>query len=108
MVNFPDLSSLSNSSGIGEFLSLPNASYPYFWAWIIGGIWMIITMTLYFKEKEKKGFGNILSSMAVSCFAVLVLSLIGTIVGFISVEIMIYILVLGFAIIAVWFFSGKK
>ncbi len=108
MADFPDLSSLSNNSDIGEFLSLPNASYPYFWAWIIGGIWFIITLALYFKEKERKGFGNLLSSMAVSCFAVLILSLIGTIVGFISVEIMIYILVLSFVMIAVWFFSGRK
>ncbi len=108
MVSYPDLSSLSNSSGIGKFLSLPNASYPYFWAWIFGGIWFIIVLTLYFKEKEGKRIGDILSSMAVSSFAIMILALLGTITGFISNEIMIYILVISIVLIAVWFFSSRR
>ncbi len=107
MVSYPDLSSLTNTSGIGGFLSLPNSSYPYFWAWILGGIWLIISFTLYFKEKERKSVGNILSSMAVACFALLVLSVIGTIVGFVSTEIMVYFLVFCFLIIGVWFFTAR-
>jgi len=107
MVSYPDLSSLNETAGIGGILSLPSSAYPYFWAWIMGGLWIIITLSLYFTEREKKGIGNILSSMAVSCLAILVLSTIGTIVGFITLEIMIYILVLSFLIIGVWFFSSK-
>lgn len=105
MVTYPDLSNLSNSSGIGNLLNLPNASYPYFWAWILGGIWFIITSTLYFKEKEKIGKGKMLSSMGVACFAIILLATIGTIVGFIQLEIMIYVLVISLLIIGVWFFS---
>jgi len=108
LVEYPDLSSLNSTSGIGGLLSLPNTAYPYFWAWIIGGIWMIITTSLYFNEKQRKGYGNILSSMAVGCFAILVLSTIGTVVGFITLEIMTYILVVSLLIIGVWFFTGKS
>ena len=107
MVNYPDLSSLTNSSGIGGIMKLPSSSYPYFWAWILGGIWAIMVLTMYFKEKDKIGKGKILSSMAVACLAIILLSTMGTVLGIVSVEIMVYILVLGFIIIAIWFFSTR-
>jgi hypothetical protein len=105
MVDYPDLSNLNSTSGIAGLLSLPSSSYPYFWAWIIAGLWLIITMTLYFTEKTKTGRGKILSSMAVSAFAIIFLSTFGTILGIISSEIMIYLLVFGTVIIGIWFFS---
>ncbi len=108
MVDYPDLSSLSDNPNIGDFLSLPNASYPFFWAWIIGGLWLIITFSLYFGEKEKKISESLLASMAVSCFAIIVVSVLGSIVGFISLEIMVYILVFSIGIIAVWLFTTKR
>ena len=107
MVDYPDLSSLNNQSGIGGILSLPNNSYPYFWAWILAGLGAIITMTIYFKDKEKTGRGKILSAMSVASFTVVLLSAIGTVVGFISVEIMIYVLVISSIIIGIWWFSVK-
>ena len=107
MVDYPDLSNLNNQSGIGGLLSLPNASYPYFWAWILGGIWFILTLSLYFSDKEKIGKGQILSAMSISCFAIILLSAIGTIVGFVSVDIIIYILVISLIIIAVWWYSVR-
>lgn len=108
MVSYPDLSSLNDTAGIGGLLSLPNSSYPYFWAWIMVGIWTILTLTLYFKEKERKGFGYFLSSMSVSCFAIITLATIGNIVGFITLEILVYILILSFLIVGIWFFSGRR
>ncbi len=107
MVEYPNLSSLDNSSGIAGLLSLPNASYPFFWAWILGGIWIIIVLTMYFKEVEKVGKSRILSSMAVASLAILLLSTIGTVLTIVSIEIMVNILVLSMLIIGIWFFSGK-
>ena len=108
MVSFPDLSSLSDNPTIGDFFSLPNATYPFFWAWILGGLWTIITLSLYFSEKEKKTVESMLSTMVVSCFATLILAVLGTIVGFVSLEIMIYFLVFSIGIIAVWLFTTKR
>lgn len=107
MVNYPDLSSLNNESGIAGLMSLPNSSYPYFWAWIFAGIWVIIVLTMYFKEVEKVGKSNILASMAVASFAILLLAVIGTTFTIISVDIMVNILVLTLIVIGIWFFSGK-
>ena len=107
MVDYPDLSSLDSNSGIAGLMSIPNASYPYYWAWIFAGIWSIIVLTLYFKEVEKVGKGKILSSMAVASLAILLLSTIGTVLTIISMDIMIIILVLSFVVIGIWFFSSK-
>ena len=107
MVSYPDLGNLSTNSTIGDLMAFPNASYPYFWAWIFVGLWFIITSTLYFKEKERLGKQKLLSAMSVSCLVILMLSTIGSILGIISLEIMTYILVLSFLIIGIWFFSTK-
>ena len=107
MVEYPNLSNLGNDSGIAGFMALPNSSYPYFWAWILGGIWTIMVLTMYFKEVEKVGKAKILSSMAVASFAILLLSTIGTVLTIVSVEIMVIILVLSMIIIGIWFFSSK-
>ena len=74
---------------------------------MIFGIWTIIVSTLYFSEKEKTGRGKILSSMAVACLAIIILLVIGTILGIISIDIMIYILVSSMIIVGIWFFSGR-
>lgn len=106
MVSYTDLSSLTaNNTNIGEILALPNASYPSFWAWIFAGIWVIFVSTLYYKEKERIGRSRILSAMSISSFVIIVLALLGTVVGFVTLELMIKILVLGIVIIAIWFFS---
>ncbi len=105
MVNYADLGNLSENATIGELMALPNNAYPYFWAWIIGGIWLIMALSMYFSQKEKIGKTNFLSPLAISSFACIILSAIGTLVGIISLEIMIYVLVFGLLIIVVYFFS---
>ena len=102
MVSYPDLSNLNNQSGIAGLLSIPNSSYLYFWARILGGLWFIIK-----SEKDKLGKGKILSSMAVACFVIIFLSTIGTVLGIVTGDIMTYILVLSIIVIAIWFFSVK-
>ena len=106
MVNYPDLSNLSENATIGDFMAFPNSAYPFFWAWIIGALWVIIALTIYYEEKERIGSTNILVALAVSSFACILLSAIGTLLGIISLEIMIYILIFGLLIIVVWIFSS--
>lgn len=105
-VNYPDLSDLANSSTIGDVWNLPTAAYPAFWGWIMAALFFIFTFSMYQAEKRSKGEGKMLSSMAVSALICIVLTVLGSLVGFISLEIMTYILVLGLLIIAIWFFSS--
>lgn len=108
MVKFPDLSNLTGNPTIGDFMAFPNSSYPFFWAWIFAGLWIIIALASYFAEKAKVGRGNFLSSMAISSFAIILLATIGTVVGFVTLEIMIPLLVICVSIIGIWFFSNEN
>lgn len=107
LVTYPNLENLSNNATIGDFLALPNSSYPYFWAWILAGIWLITTFTMYFTQKDREARANLLSSMAVSSFAIFVLSTIGSIMGIVSREIFLYIIVICFMVIGIWIFSSR-
>ena len=106
-VDYPDLSSISNNSNIGSFLSLPNSSYPFFWTWLIFGIFVILTLSLYFKEKAKIGKGNLLSSAAVSSLAIVILATLGSLIGLFTIKTLIPIIVMSLVIIIVWIFSKK-
>ena len=106
MVDYPDLSSISNNGTISDLMALPNSSYPFYWGLMIIGLWIIFSLTLYFKEKLFLGRGNLLSSMAVSAFAMIVLSTIGTLVGILTMTIFLPLFVGGLVIIALWVFSS--
>lgn len=104
-ISYPDLSNLSNTTGIEGLLQLPNASYPFFWAIIIAGIWVILTFTMYFKEKAIQGRGNMLSSAAVSSLAAIMLSTLGSLLGIVTLTSQLPILIFGIVVIVLWIFS---
>lgn len=104
MVEYPNLNDFSGS--LGELLSLPNASYPFYWLLIMVGLWIIISLTIYFKEKADLGKGNLLSAMAVSAFAIIILSTVGTLFNIITLAIFLPLLIGGLTIIAIWIFSS--
>lgn len=108
MVEYPDLSNLSNTSGIEGLMSLPNASYPWFWTTILAGIWIIISLTTYFREKSLNGRGNLLSSMAVSALACIILATVGSLFGMFTVETLVPVAVFEVVIIVIWLFSSKN
>lgn len=106
-VNYPDLSNLTTTGEIGDLFALPNASYPFYWGLILVAIWVVVSFTIYFKEKSLKATGNLLSAMAVSAFACIMLGTIGTLIGIITLPIFLPLLIAGLTIIAIWIFSGK-
>ena len=105
MVDYPDLSNLSNSSGIGDLLAIPNTSYPFFWTIIIAGIWIVLTMSFYFREKSIKGKSDIISAMAVASLPCIMISTLGSLLGIVTITSQLPIIVLSGVIIAVWIFS---
>ena len=108
MVEYPDLSSLSNTSGISGLIAVPSASFPWFWTTILIGIFFIITWASYFNEKALKGRGNILSSMAISSLACIIGATLGSLVGMFTVQTLVPIVVFGVLIIGIWILSSNK
>ncbi|KKM74234.1 hypothetical protein LCGC14_1402390 [marine sediment metagenome] len=105
---FPDLSNLSANATIVDIMALPNSTYPFFWTLIMIAIWIIITLSMYHKEKEDLRRGNLLSSMAVSAFGVIMLSTIGTLFNILTLATFLPLLVGGLVIIATWLFSSAR
>ena len=101
MYDYPD------STTIQGLLSYPTQGNPYFWLWILGGIFAIMSFTSYYKEVSVFGKGRIISSFVVSSFFITLLAGLGTLAGFITNEIMIYILIFFALFTAIFLFSGK-
>lgn len=104
---YPNLSSLSNSTGIGGLLSLPNSSFPWYWTLMLVAVGIILTMTMYYRDKSLQGRGNILSSLAVASLACIVLGVLGSLLGLFTVVTLVPIIVFCVLIVAVWVISGK-
>ena len=96
-----------NASGIDGLLSYPTQASPNFWFWILGGLWVIFSLSLYYAEVKLFGRGKLLSSIATSGFFIVCLALIGSTIGFITTEILVYIIVLFSIFTAIFFFTGK-
>lgn len=91
-----------NATDIGGILAYPTQGSPNFWLWIFGAIFFIFTFSSYYAEVKVFGKGKLLSSLVVSSFFVLVLAVLGSVIGFISTEILI-IFVIFFVIFAALF-----
>ena len=96
-----------NGSNVEDLLSYPTQASPNFWLWILGGIWAIFTLTMYYSEVKLFGKGKLLSSMVVSAFFISCLAVLGSIIGFITSEILIYCLVFFAVFTAIFIFSSN-
>ena len=95
------LETLTDTSIVG-ILSYPNTCSPQFWAIIMGALFTIITLTLFQIDRGRETKADIISSAGVSAIATIFLSLIGTLVGFITTQIFIEILVFCGVLIVIW------
>jgi|SRR5690606_35507416 len=108
LVTYPDLSNLTNSSGVSGLLAFPNSITPYFWTFILAGIFLIISLSSYFGEKNLGKSGNSLSSMAVASLAVTILGTVGSLLDLLTFNAFLPILVFCIVIDIIWIFSSSK
>ena len=104
LVTYPNLDNFSG--GIAELMALPNASFPFYWTLIIVRLWVIFSFTMYFADKALKGESSLLSAMAVSSFAIIMLSTVGTLFNILTLQSFLPLLVAGLVIIAIWIFAS--
>jgi hypothetical protein len=105
MVDYPNLSSLGNGSDIGDIMALPNASYPWFWVVVLMGVWLIVSLSIYFKEKGMIGRSSLLSAMAIASLPCMMLATLGSLFGVFTLTTLLPVLVFGLLIIVIWIFS---
>ena len=87
---------------IGQLLAYPTTCDTQFYAKIMGGLWLIITLILFFKERERDVKPDFLSSAGVSALAIIIISLVGTLLTIISTEVFLEIMVLGGVFVVIW------
>lgn len=104
-LGFETLYSNMTEIGMKEFMQFPTTCDYYFYLKIFIGLFIIFAGTLYFNERKRLGRGELLSSMAISSLGIILLSLIGTVIGFVQTDIFIIILVAGLSFIIIWFFK---
>lgn len=96
-----------NDTSVAGIMSFPLTGDYYFYAKILFGIWLIIGLGFFFEEKKRLGKGNMLSSLAVSSLAIIVLAVIGSLFDIITQEVFVSTIVLGLIFIFIWFVRGR-
>ena len=96
---------IDNVGGISSFLAWPTSCDTYFYAKVMFAFFVIIAFTIYRYEQKRFARSDYLSAMGVSAIATIFVALLGTLIGMISVDIYIKMMVFGLAIIAIWFFK---
>lgn len=97
---------------LADFLVYPTTCVYYFYLFILGAMWTILTLILYNIEEDEKKVSDIFSSMGVASLVVLFTALIGTFVvntaGIPMVQSDIFMIVLAFNIVFIilWFFKS--
>ena len=90
------------NSSISSILSYPSTCVPQFWGEIMGAFFIILTMILFNRDKDKYLKSDMISAMGVSSIATIFVSLIGTLIGIIQNNVFIEIFVVGTIFIIIW------
>lgn len=96
-----------NDTTITGILKFVNLDTPSFWPLILFAMFVVITLSTFFSEKERKGTGNALSSLAVAGFVNIVLSALLSTIGLISTINLIISVVISFIFIALYLLTGR-
>ncbi len=100
---------ISNSTlidtGIPGILAFPTSCDYYFYAKIMGAFFIILTLSLYFRDRERIVKADVISCLGISAIATIFVSLIGTLLQIIQSDIFIEIFVIGMIFIVIWVFK---
>ncbi len=87
--------------GLRSFLQFPSTDTPIFWPVILFAIFIVFTLSTFFREVRREGRGKILSSLAVAGFVTTAMAVIFSLLDLIQVQIVVLTIVIStiFAII---------
>lgn len=95
-------------TGFVELLAFPGTCNYYFWAIILGFLFVILTMVLYNKEREEFVKSDIISSLGVSALAIVLLALPLTLTDPQILQQDLYLYMIAFATIFIGLWLFKK
>lgn len=89
-------------NSITGILAFPTSCDYQFYAKIMAALFIVLTMILYYRDKDKFVKSDMISAMGVSAIATIFVALLGTFIKIIQPDIFIEIFVIGMIFIAVW------
>ena len=89
-------------NSITGILAFPTSCDYHFYAKIMGAFFIVLSMILYNRDKDKFLKSDMVSAMGVSAIATIFVSLIGTFIKIIQPDIFIEIFVIGMIFIVIW------
>ena len=91
-----------------DILKFPTTDTALFWPIILFTIFIILTLSSFFRELRREGKGNIVSSLAVAGFVTTVIALIMSLIGIIQRQVVVYALVISLVFGAIYFLTKRK
>ena len=89
-------------NSITGILAFPTSCDYQFYAKIMAALFVIIAMTLFYRDKHRGIKADMISAMGVSAIATIFVALIGTFIKIIQPDIFIEIFVMGMIFIVLW------
>ena len=106
-MTYQQLENLSEIS-LRSVLQYPSIATPMFWPIILFTIFMVMTLTTFFRELKREGRANFLSSLAVGSYFTLAVSVAFTLLGLVTYEIVVIILVFTVIFQVIYLLSNKN
>lgn len=106
-----DLTVMGSRIGIADYLVYPTTCYYHLWTVILFVIFCVVSFVLYNKERENQTQADLISSLAISATAILVLAGIGSLITstnglpMIQQDILLPVVAFWIVLSAVWFFK---
>ena len=72
---------LVKGQGFEGLIVFPSTCNPYFYPWILGALFFIFTLVLFYKDQEKVPKADLISCLGVSSIAIVFLSTILTLIN---------------------------
>ncbi len=69
---------INETSGATGILSYPNTCFGYFWVSILLGFWLVIVLTIFFKEQDENPKPEMISIFGVASIPIFILSMVAT------------------------------
>ena len=89
------------------FLQFPSTDTIIFWPLILFAIFIVFTLSTFFREVRREGRGNILSSLAVSGFVVTAIAVIFSLLELIQTHIIVVTFVISVVFQVIYLLTKK-
>lgn len=100
-----NVTSTGADTDVTSFMTFPSLDFPEFWGLILFSFFAILTLRLFYSQKESTGRGDFISSAAVGSFGTALLSIVLNLAGIVDRTILIFTMSICFVFVAIYFLT---